>query len=79
MGFFSSIFKTVGSIFSSILGSLFSGPPEAPVAPPPQKPISPVTNRATQEGTIRRNKRRSFATTAGGSRSLLNDPTARLG
>ncbi len=49
-----------------------------PVAPaPPVKPISPVTNRATEEGIIRRRRRRSLATDT--NRSLLNEESEPLG
>ncbi len=52
------------------MGSIFGGPPQAPA---PEKPISPITNRATEEGTIRRRRRRSLATADSSNRSLLND------
>ena len=55
-------------------------PPKARAPEPivPEKPISPVTNRATQEGIIRKRKR-SLATQGSGGGSLLNEKTVPLG
>ena len=67
----------MGQVFSSLFGGGQRAAAPAPVAP--QKPISPVTNRATEEGIIRK-KQRSLAVVAGSSnRSLLNEETEPLG
>ena len=52
--------------------------PSAPVPVKPEKPISPVTNRATQEGIIRKKRQRASLATST-NRSLLNDETTPLG
>lgn len=63
---------------TSLLGG-GSSKQAAPLPVKPEKPISPVTNRATQEGIIRDERRRRASLATKSTRSLLNDETIPLG